>query len=297
MADLALVPLQSIDAEAYWRVFVSGRSDLPTASVRTHLERYLRLTPDDQRTHFAFTRDARTVGTIRIVTGAGGSGEIAGFSMDPAHADLTKAALVKAVDRLRAQAVIRISASFEDRYEPAFAALGFRRWFARMRMEAATAKGPVPLGVPLRPPEEPEVIGLTSFFMDVYDGHMEQAFGLHTGSESEWRDYVAGLFKGDSGQYMPDASFVALEGERLVGAVLTTHWMETPLVAELGVAKDRRGRGLGRALLQATFNRLVDRDMPRLALFVTVGNDPAVRLYERMGFSQVGGQSVTARLE
>jgi len=30
---------------------------------------------------------------------------------------------------------------------------------------------------------------------------------------------------------------------------------------------------------------------------VTIGNDPAVALYRSAGFVQVGGQSVTARLE
>ena len=146
-------------------------------------------------------------------------------------------------------------------------------------------------------PEEAEVLGLTTFLMQVYDGHMEQQHGIHVGAEEEWRGYVAGLFKGDSGQYMPDASYVALEGGRIVGAILITHWMGMPLVAELGVAKDHRGKGLGRGLLQASMHRLAARDEPRLALYVTIGNDPAIALYRKMGFVQVGGESVTARLE
>ena len=89
----------------------------------------------------------------------------------------------------------------------------------------------------------------------------------------------------------------ALEGDRIVGAILVTHWMGMPLVAELGVAKDRRGRGVGRALLEAAMGRLAGRDEPRLALYVTVGNDAATNLYRSLGFTQVGGQSVTARLE
>src|SRR2546427_2559140 len=76
---------------------------------------------------------------------------------------------------------------------------------------------------------------------------------------------------------MPDASHVALEGDRIVGAILITHWMGMPLVAELGVAKDRRGRGLGRALLETAMGRLAGREEPRLALYFTVGNDPLSR--------------------
>src|SRR5207249_1787104 len=188
--SLQLEPLQTTEAHAYWRVFLSGRTDLPTGDLKIHLDRYLGLTP-----------------------------------------------------------------------------------------------------------EEDEVLGLTQCFVDAYEGHVEQQFGMHTGSDEEWRGYVGGLFKGDSGQYLPDASYVALEGDRIVGAILVTHWMGMPLVAELGVAKDRRGRGVGRALLEAAMGRLAGRDEPRLALYVTLGNDPAIGLYRSIDFVQVGGQSVTARLE
>ncbi len=189
-----------------------------------------------------------------------GPGEISGFSMDPAHASDTRTALVKAVDFVRARAA-------------------------------------VPDGVRLVPPEEAEIARLTDFLVAVYEGHIEQAYGLHAGSAEEWQDYVGGLLKGDSGRFMPDASYVNLEGPRIAGAILVTHWMGMPLVAELGVAKDRRGKGIGRALLQAAMNRLEGLGEPRLALYVTVGNDPAVALYQSMGFLQVGGQSVTARLD
>src|SRR3989442_13548 len=294
--------------------------------------------------------------------------------MDPTSREEVAGAFLKSMDLLRAGGATSITAHFEDIYESAFSSLGFQRVFARMRMEAPTRRSVVPAGVVLQPPEEDEVLGLTKFLMDVYEGHMEQQYGIHTGPEEEWRGYVAGLFKsdsgqfmpdaaplapegdrvvgailithwmgmppvaelgvakdrrgrgpgravletalgrprgpeeewrgyvaglfkGDSGQFMPDASHVALEGDRIVGAILITHWMGMPLVAELGVAKDRRGRGLGRALLETAMGRLAGREEPRLALYVTVGNDPAVALYRSMDFSQAGGQSVTARLE
>jgi GNAT superfamily N-acetyltransferase len=289
---LTIEPLATTDAHEYWRVFMAGRSGLPSTRLTDHLERYLSLPPDDQRRHLCVRRDGRLVGTIQL-----GPGELSGFSIDPAHLDVTSAALVKAVDLLRAQGAGTITASFEDRYEPAFEALGFRRHFARMRMEAATVAVPPVSAGNLKPPEEAEVLKLTRFLQDVYEGHMEQSFGMHVGSDDEWREYVADLFKGASGRFMPEASYVALEGERIVGALLTTHWMGMPLVAELGVAKDRRGRGLGRALLQATLHRLATLGEPRAALYVTVGNDPAIRLYESLGFAQAGGQSVTARLD
>jgi len=294
---LTLEPLASTDAHAYWRVFISGRSDLPADDLKTYLERYLALPPEEQRTHFAFREGARIVGTIRIVGGATESPDanLSGFSIDPARADLAPAAIVKALDFLQAQGTTRLTATFEDRYEPAFAAVGFRRWFARMRMVAPVVKRPLPVDVALQHPEETEILGLTKFFMDVYDGHLEQSFGMHVGPESDWRAYMGSVLKGESGRFMPDASFVSLDGGRLVGAVLVTHWMGTPLVSEIGVATDRRGKGLGGALLQTAMNRLADLGEGKLALFVTLGNDRAIALYERLGFAQAGGRAVTAR--
>ena len=289
---VSLEPLQTTEAHAYWRTFVSGRTDLPTSDLQIHLDRYLALPPEEQRSHFSVKKEGRIVGTVRL-----GPAEISGFSMDPASREEAASALLRSMDLLRAGGASSIIAHFEDIYESAFESLGFRRVFARMRMEAPTKRNAAPINVKLQPPEEDEVLGLTKFLMDVYEGHLEQQYGIHTGPEEEWRGYVAGLFKGDSGQFMPDASHVALEGDRIVGAILITHWMGMPLVAELGVAKDRRGRGLGRALLETAMGRLAGREEPRLALYVTVGNDPAIALYRSMDFSQAGGQSVTARLE
>jgi len=289
---VTLEQLQTTEAHEYWQTFVEGRTDLPTGDLTIHLDRFLALAPEEQRSHFSVKMDGRIIGTVRL-----GPAEISGFSMNPSHAGDTAAALLRAIDLLHAGGATTITAHFEDRYEAAFSSLGFRRVFARLRMDAPTRKSTPREDVKLQPPEEGEVLGLTKFLMDVYEGHMEQAFGMHVGPEEEWRGYVGGLFKGDSGRFMPDASYVALEGDRIVGAVLVTHWMGMPLVAELGVAKDRRGKGLGRSLLEAAMGRLAGRGEPRLALYVTVGNEAAIGLYRSLGFAQFGGQSVTARLE
>lgn len=289
---VSLEPLQTTEAHAFWRVFVSGRSDLPTTDLKVHLDRYLSLTSEEQRSHFSVKKDGWLIGTVRLAPA-----EISGFSMDPQYAAEAVPVLLRAVDRLRAQGAGAITGHFEDRYESAFASLGFRRTFSRMRMEAPTKKAPSAPGVVLQPPEEEEVVRLTEFLKGAYDGHLEQQYGMHVGTEEEWRGYVAGLLKGDSGRFMPDASYVVLEADRIVAAILVTHWMGMPLVAELAVSPERRRRGFGRGLLEASMGRLADLAEPRIALYVTLGNDPAIELYRRLGFAQVGGQSVTARLE
>ena len=279
-----------MDAHAYWEVYVSGRTDLPTRSVSAHEERYLALPPEEQRTHFAIRDGDALAGTVRLLPGA-----LTGFSMDPARAGDAPAAIIKALDLMRTQGTGTITASFDEAYSKAFESLGFRPVFARMRMESATRRLPAP-DRPLTPPEEGEIPKLARFFMEVYEGHIEQAYGMHTGSEDDWRGYVTGILRGDAGRFLPDASFVALEGDRLAGAILVTHWMGAPMVTEIGVAPSRRRRGLGRALLSAASTRLAAVDEPRWALYVTEGNEPALALYRSFGFQPAGGRTVTARL-
>ncbi|MEK6986686.1 MAG: GNAT family N-acetyltransferase [Candidatus Thermoplasmatota archaeon] len=292
MDAISLVPLQTAAAEAYWRVYVAGRTDLPSRDLQAHLDRYLALPPEEQRTHLAIMKDGTIIGTLRLLPDT-----ITGFAIEPARQQYATLALVKAMDLLRSQGVTAITASYEDRYEPFFEALGFRRRFARMRMEAPTKRFPPASGVGLKPPEESEVVHLAAFFKDVYEGHLEQQYGMHVGTDDEWRAYMTGVLKGEVGRFMPEASLVAVDAGRIVGAILMSHWMGMPLIAEVGVAKDRRGKGLGRALLEAASSRLESLGEPVWALYVTLGNDNAIALYKDFEFIQAGGQTVTARLE
>lgn len=290
MADLRLEPLQTLDAQEYWRVYVAGRTDLPTRSVPAHVERYLSLPGDEQRRHYAIRWGDAMIGTVRLLPDT-----ITGFSLDPARAEDARSAIIKAVDLLRSGGADSVTASYDESYAKDFEALGFARLFARMRMEGTTQR--LPAGeVPLKPPEEAEIPGLARFFMDVYAGHLEQQYGMHVGSEDDWRGYITGILRGETGRFMPEASFVSLAGGRLEGAILVSHWMGSPLISELGVAADRRRHGIARALIAAASTRLASLDEPQWSLYVTVGNDPAIALYRTFGFAQAGGQTVTARL-
>ncbi len=292
MGGLTLAPLQTGDAESYWRVYLAGRTDVPSRDLRVHLDRYLALPPEEQQSHLAIRMDGTIVGTVRLLPDT-----ITGFAVDPAHEAVATPALVKAVDLLRSRGVSAITASYEDRYASFFESIGFRERFARMRMEAPTRRFPPAHGLGLKPPEESEVRYLSEFFRGVYEGHVEQQFGMHVGTEEEWREYVTGVLKGEVGRFMPEASIVAVDGGRVIGAILMSHWMGMPLIAELGVARERRGKGVGRGLLQAAATRLEALGEPRWALYVTLGNDGAIRLYESLGFAQVGGRTVTAHLD
>src|SRR2546425_3916554 len=76
---VTLEPLQTSDAHSYWRTFVAGRTDLPTRDLKVHLDRFLALPPEDQRSHFSVQRDGRIIGTLRLRP----SGDL-GVSLGPA---------------------------------------------------------------------------------------------------------------------------------------------------------------------------------------------------------------------
>ncbi|HZT56232.1 MAG TPA: GNAT family N-acetyltransferase [Burkholderiaceae bacterium] len=86
----------------------------------------------------------------------------------------------------------------------------------------------------------------------------------------------------------------AWEGARLVGAVSCERDPRAK-VLHIGhligmmVRSDAQGRGIGRALLEACIAEArAARGLAMLTLTVTAGNDAAVHLYERAGFTRYG---------
>src|SRR5438445_12112061 len=66
MPGLELAPLETSDAEEYWRVFLAGRTDVPTRDLRVHIGRYLALPQDEQKTYFAVKENRRIIGTVPL---------------------------------------------------------------------------------------------------------------------------------------------------------------------------------------------------------------------------------------
>ncbi len=83
-----------------------------------------------------------------------------------------------------------------------------------------------------------------------------------------------------------NAFFVAVEGDRIVGNA-SMRWAG---VSDLGmeVAKDRRGRGVGSALLEACIKWARANDVHKIELRVWPHNVAAIGLYEKFGFEREG---------
>lgn len=105
---------------------------------------------------------------------------------------------------------------------------------------------------------------------------------LHRGMEAEWFDPADVLFLWDSHG-----------GAHSAPALAGFHWLKwhaegTPAFGEVyvvGLGEDYRGRGLGGLLLTAGLQRMVEKGADKVILYVEADNEPAVKAYERLGFS------------
>ena len=81
---------------------------------------------------------------------------------------------------------------------------------------------------------------------------------------------------------------VALEGDRVVGYVGSQTVVGETDMMNVAVHPDFRRRGVAEALILALVEELKVMDSHCLTLEVRASNAPAIALYEKMGFSQIG---------
>jgi ribosomal-protein-alanine N-acetyltransferase len=81
---------------------------------------------------------------------------------------------------------------------------------------------------------------------------------------------------------------VALDGEQVVGYVGSqTVCGETDMM-NIAVHPDHRRRGIAESLIDVLVRELKNRGSVCLTLEVRASNDPAIGLYEKLGFREVG---------
>ena len=90
-----------------------------------------------------------------------------------------------------------------------------------------------------------------------------------------------------TGLFCPRAWHLALAGGEPAGVVLLNNLQGRGEVAYLGVVPAARRRGLGRALVARAIRDTAAMGLPQMGLAVDVSNAPAMRLYEKTGFSEI----------
>jgi len=105
--------------------------------------------------------------------------------------------------------------------------------------------------------------------------------------------YDARRFQYEEGYPQAEASIILL-GDGPVGRMLVDEGEHAITLVDIAVLPEYRGSGIGTQLLQNLLKRAVDARKPvKLQVFES---NPAVRLYERLGFSQIGEQSMYSEM-
>jgi ribosomal protein S18 acetylase RimI-like enzyme len=107
-----------------------------------------------------------------------------------------------------------------------------------------------------------------------------QYFSTPEGCERMWREAIGGKF----GRFDPERTLLLLREGRVCGDIMVS--LRSPVEAFIGnlaVAPEHRG-GTGAALLLTCLWSYRDAGLQRVSLAVTMENQPAYRLYTRLGF-------------
>ena len=81
---------------------------------------------------------------------------------------------------------------------------------------------------------------------------------------------------------------VAQEGDTLMGYVGSQTCLDETDMMNIAVSPAFRRQGVARALIEALVAALREKGSKRLTLEVRASNTPAIRLYDSLGFAQVG---------
>jgi ribosomal-protein-alanine N-acetyltransferase len=81
---------------------------------------------------------------------------------------------------------------------------------------------------------------------------------------------------------------VAVEDGTVLGYVGSQTVLDEADVMNVAVSPDARRRGVARALMIALLDALRETGVKSLTLEVRASNDPAIALYDTLGFTQVG---------
>lgn len=147
-------------------------------------------------------------------------------------------------------------------------------WLLRLPEEAPIQQQPLPAGIEVRPfdpaTEEQAVYRV-----------IEEAFSEWPDREPQtlefWRTQML-----ERSDYDPGLLFVAADGTQVVGAAFCTLYPDEGWVHYVGVARSHRGRGLGKALLQASFEAFRRLGSPLIGLG-TDSRTGALDLYLHIG--------------
>jgi ribosomal protein S18 acetylase RimI-like enzyme len=175
-----------------------------------------------------------------------------------------------------------------------FLEAGFHRYVRQfMHVPVNGARfGPGPAtasNVVVRPWQEEDFSSAAAVIMAAYRGHVDAEINDQYRSTAGSLRFLNNIVRFPGcGVFDPEASFVAADRPTglMLGLVLCSRVRsDTGHITQVCLTPDARGRGLGRALLAASYASLQRRGFEALTLTVTEANTSAAELYRSLGFT------------
>ncbi len=162
-----------------------------------------------------------------------------------------------------------------------------------MSLDLTTLTLPSEAWQDVRPLVADDAPALARLMFDAFLGTTDDIGEPYEATEAE----IARTFAGDYGAMLWSASFVAHAAPALplASASVVTLWREAPLLAFSMTAPAAKRSGLAGKLITASAYALRTLGYDQLMLVVTCGNDPAERLYERLGFREISPPETSRR--
>jgi GNAT superfamily N-acetyltransferase len=131
-----------------------------------------------------------------------------------------------------------------------------------------------------------DVQSLAELMLEAYRGTVDYEGESLEDAVKEVELWLAGARGGPA---LPDASRLAFDGARLVGACLAADWpwMRAPGIAIVITHPEWKNRGVGRRLLTEVLLTLSESGYEEVRAVITEGNIPSERLFAGLGFRNV----------
>jgi ribosomal protein S18 acetylase RimI-like enzyme len=210
-----------------------------------------------------------------------------GLEDDLADAVIADARAERGSGRVECQTLFCTAASVDSRFERAGFA-GCARHYMRRELDQPLPAGeaPLPANVCLRPMRRDELQAAAEIVYRSHAGSPDAALNLTYSTPATCRAFVDTLVvRSGCGRFDPEASRFADGPRGPVGVLIASRLSRlNGHICQVSVAPEAQGLGLGGALMVVALRAFREQGLGSATLSVTVGNERAHRLYERLGF-------------
>jgi ribosomal protein S18 acetylase RimI-like enzyme len=188
-------------------------------------------------------------------------------------------------DRVECQTLFSTTAEADARFVRAGFHSRGRHYLVRPLSEPLEEGGREPQ-LTLRPFRRDDLSLAAHIVHRSHQGTLDAALNLTYASPAHCRGFVETLvLRAGCGRFDPDASFVVESRAGATGVLLASHLSRTNgHICQVSVLPEAQSRGLGELLMRAALGSFRRQGLQTASLSVTVDNQRAYRLYERLGF-------------